>query len=440
MVNYRQINYVVMTDTKRQYETIPELQEAVYHSVHSQFMISHEEDIHKKPTTEHNTNIVISGKRSFEAAKGYKGKKVAVLNFANNHSIGGAPFSAGAQEESLCRCSTLYPCLQAMKHDFYEKHIRQFETHQINHMGNDDLIYTPGVAVFKTDERTEPIYPKMMEPQDWYFVDVITSAAPELWRGNARPVDYEAQITSRINKILDVAAREGVQVLILGAWGCGAFCNPSDVVAKVFMTQLKNYNFETVEFALATRGDLSTSTFARALGVKEESTKDKFISLLRSTSRENIEMVIHWLEANSFFDAPASVKHHNNFRGGLVKHSMEVCEEALKLHKEANLPKSSIILCSLLHDVCKADQYVMFNGQPASIRINLDKGHGKRSMYILKRRCLLPLNYDEEMAIWWHMGEYEPSKDTDSKEYLESQNIELCRLIQKADGIAAHKG
>lgn len=37
MVNYRQINYEVMTDTKRQYETIPELQEAVYHSVHSQF-------------------------------------------------------------------------------------------------------------------------------------------------------------------------------------------------------------------------------------------------------------------------------------------------------------------------------------------------------------------------------------------------------------------
>ena len=98
MVNYRQINYVVMTDTKRQYETIPELQEAVYHSVHSQFMISHEEDIHKKPTTEHNTNIVISGKRSFEAAKGYKGKKVAVLNFANNHSIGGAPFSAALRK------------------------------------------------------------------------------------------------------------------------------------------------------------------------------------------------------------------------------------------------------------------------------------------------------------------------------------------------------
>ena len=103
-----------------------------------------------------------------------------------------------------------------------------------------------------------------------YSFEYALSAAPELWRGNARPVDYEEQITSRINKILDVAAREGVQVLILGAWGCGAFCNPSDVVAKVFMTQLKNYNFETVEFALATRGDLSTNTFARALGEEVE--------------------------------------------------------------------------------------------------------------------------------------------------------------------------
>lgn len=434
-VNYKQINNEVMTDTMHQYKTIPELQEAIQHSVHSQFMVSHEEDIHQEPASECNTNIVISGKRSFEAAKDYKGKKVAVLNFANNNRIGGAPFSAGAQEESLCRCSTLLPCLQAMKHDYYEKHIRQLEAHQINHMGNDDLIYTPDVVVFKTDERTHPVYPKMMNPQDWYFVDVITSAAPELWRGNAMPADYEAQITSRINKIFDVAAREGVQVLILGAWGCGAFSNPSDVVARVFMTHLQNYNFETVEFALATRGDLSENAFGRALGVKEQSSKDKFIALLRSTGRENIDRVIHWLEANSFFDAPASV-HYHNFKGGLVKHSLEVCEEALELNKEAGLPENSVIICSLLHDVCKVDQYVMFNGQPVSIRVNLDKGHGKRSVSILKHRCFLPLDYDEEMAIWWHMGEQEPSKDTDNNEYQKSQSIELCRLIQKA----ANKG
>ena len=48
---------------------------------------------------------VIYAKEDFtdEDGKAYRGRKVAVLNFANNHSIGGAPFSAGAQEESLCR-------------------------------------------------------------------------------------------------------------------------------------------------------------------------------------------------------------------------------------------------------------------------------------------------------------------------------------------------
>ena len=440
MTNYKQINYEVMTDTQRQCESIPELKEAIHHSIFQQFMVSHEDNISQEKVQVCNTQILISGKRSFEAAKGYKYKKVAVLNFANNHSIGGAPFCAGAQEESLCRCSTLYPCLQAMEKKFYAKHRHQYEIHEINHMGNDDLIYTPGVVVFKTDERTEPIYPRMMSPVDWYFVDVITSAAPELWHGNQMPNDYESQITTRIKKIFDVAAKENVEVLILGAWGCGAFRNPSDIVARVFMEQLQNYNFETVEFALASNGDLSESPFAKALKQAPKYTsKDKIINLLRSTGRENIEKVILYLENNNFFEAPASVRFHNNIQGGLAKHSLEVYEEALKLNKDARLPETSIILCSLLHDICKADQYIMSDGKPDSIRKNLDKGHGKRSMYILKRGCGLPLNYDEEMAIWWHMGEYELSKDNHNKEYKDSQDIALCRLIQKADSIAAHK-
>lgn len=279
MHNYRQINYEVMSDTVHQYENIPELRDAIHLSITRQYTIAHEDVIPLSVTsltdeagargrgsaTERNSNIVISGKRTFEAAKGYKGKKVAVLNFANNHSIGGAPFVAGAQEESLCRCSTLYPCLQAMNEEFYKKHISQYEHGAINYMGNDDLIYTPDVVVFKTDERTTPVYPKMMPRNEWYCVDVITSAAPELWRGNPMPHDYEAQIASRIKKILDVAALERVEVLILGAWGCGAFCNPIDVVARVFRTMLANYNFETVEFALCAHDDLSNSPFASAL-------------------------------------------------------------------------------------------------------------------------------------------------------------------------------
>jgi len=41
--------------------------------------------------------------------------------------------------------------------------------------------------------------------------------------------------------------------------------NPVDVVARVFRTLLKNYNFQTVEFALATHNDLSNDAFAQAI-------------------------------------------------------------------------------------------------------------------------------------------------------------------------------
>lgn len=263
MTDYRTINRQVMTDTKRQYESIEALKEAINNSIRHQYMVTQEENI-DQPIVEHSKTLhVCSGKRSFEAAKAYKGKKTAVLNFANNHAIGGAPFSAGAQEESLCRCSTLLPCLEAMREPFYDRHISQYMARQIGPMGNDDLIYTPNVVVFKSDERTDPVYPKMMEQNEWYKVDVITCAAPELKNMRSRPSNYEEIITSRIKKILDVAAKEQVEVLILGKWGCGAFKNPSDVVARVFRILLKNYNFETVEFALASRDDISGSPFAR---------------------------------------------------------------------------------------------------------------------------------------------------------------------------------
>lgn len=264
MWNYEMINHDVMTDTKKQYESVDELKEAVKSSIEQQYMVAQEENIDQPPVEKSETRYVCSGKRSFKAAKAYKGKKTAVLNFANNHSIGGSPFHAGAQEESLCRCSTLYPCLEAMRVPFYLKHACQFKRGEIGYMGNDDLIYTPDVVVFKTDELTDPIYPRMMEKSEWYKVDVITCAAPELRRLRSKPSDYEEAIFSRVKKILDVAAKEKVEVLILGEWGCGAFKNDSIIVSKAFYSLLKNYNFETVEFALSSKGDVSNSPFYKA--------------------------------------------------------------------------------------------------------------------------------------------------------------------------------
>ena len=262
---YREINFEVMSDTQRRYETNPELIEAIEWSIKNQYMVAEEENIDLPAADTISTRYIVSGKRSFEAAKEYSGKKVAVLNYANNVSIGGAPFRAGAQEESLCRCSTLLPCLQAMEEPFYKKHRRQARKKEINYMGNDDLIYTPDVVVFKSDLRTDPVYPQMLDRDEWYKVNVITCAAPVMARVSTRPDNYETVIRSRIKKILDVAAKEKNEVVILGAWGCGAFRNPIKIVSRVFVELVKNYPFEIVEFALATRNDVGSSAFAQAL-------------------------------------------------------------------------------------------------------------------------------------------------------------------------------
>ena len=44
----------------------------------------------------------------------------------------------------------------------------------------------------------------------------------------------------------------GAEVLILGAFGCGAFCNPPELVAEVFAKFTEKYRecFEVIEYAV----------------------------------------------------------------------------------------------------------------------------------------------------------------------------------------------
>lgn len=63
-----------------------------------------------------------------------------------------------------------------MQNRFYTPH-RQAQ----NPIHNDDIIYTPEVLVFKTDTAV----PRRMDEAEWYAVDVITCAAPNLRRSPA---------------------------------------------------------------------------------------------------------------------------------------------------------------------------------------------------------------------------------------------------------------
>ena len=83
---------------------------------------------------------------------------------------------------------------------------------------------------------------------------MIVSAAPALYDKYDKN-QYRQVMTERIRRILDLAAKEKVEVLILGAFGCGAFKNPPEIVADIFASLIKDYSFETVEFAVFCRSD-----------------------------------------------------------------------------------------------------------------------------------------------------------------------------------------
>ena len=59
-------------------------------------------------------------------------------------------------------------------------------------------------------------------------------------------------LTARIRRIFEIAATNGNEVLILGAFGCGAFRNPPQIVAEVFNAVMQDYlcYFDTIEYAV----------------------------------------------------------------------------------------------------------------------------------------------------------------------------------------------
>lgn len=259
------------------------LQQAIKESVNKQKLYLEAEEIVVPESKGLSSKTVVSTKRSFEAASAYAraGKRVAVLNFASSTNPGGGvTHGSSAQEECLCRCSTLYHCLDIdmMWDKFYKPHRKAGDP-----LYNDDCLYTPGVTVFKSDIS----FPERMEEKDWYQVDVITCAAPNLrdipsnlmnpFAGNA-PADIEEDglyglHLQRLERVFRVAAANGAEVLILGAFGCGAFCNPPEVVARAFKKIQEKYAsyFETIEYAVFCGGHETQNydAFCEVLGAKE---------------------------------------------------------------------------------------------------------------------------------------------------------------------------
>ncbi len=197
--------------------------------------------------TKKSTIIRVTNRTTLEAAQSLIAEYsvVASLNFASAKNPGGGFLSGSqAQEESLARASGLYSTLQTQP-DFYSFHRRQATCAYSDH-----LIYSPHVPVFRDDEG-------WLLPTPWKS-SFITAAAVNAGAVRRNEPAQAGKIIStmqrRAKMVLAVAALQGYDALVLGAWGCGVFQNEPTSIARLFATTLSEPPFEGrfahVEFAV----------------------------------------------------------------------------------------------------------------------------------------------------------------------------------------------
>ncbi len=180
-------------------------------------------------------------------------KPILVLNLANPvNPGGGVRRGAKAQEEDLCRRSSLLVSLESAKAEAYYDYNRSLETF----MGSHALMIHPQVEIIK-DENGFLL-------TETTIVAVMTCAAPMLTGGmeGMTQKQYETMVYDRITGMLKVAAYLGYERLILGAFGCGAFGNDAAIVSDLFCKALKEFNFDgmresdvfrSIDFAVLSR-------------------------------------------------------------------------------------------------------------------------------------------------------------------------------------------
>ena len=183
--------------------------------------------------------------------------KVAALNFANAYHPGGGYLNgARAQEEDLCRLMpTLYSSLKRLKYPMKEP----------------TCFFTQAWLA-----RTAGSYSLDGPP---VLVNILSAAMPDLgsWHNKLTAGDrkWDATVRLRMRAVLHAAREEKCETIVLGAFGCGAFANPPEMVAKIFAEVLASDEFRgafsTVVFAiLEFKGSDSgnVAAFVRACGAQ----------------------------------------------------------------------------------------------------------------------------------------------------------------------------
>ncbi|MCH5188132.1 MAG: phosphohydrolase [Oscillospiraceae bacterium] len=161
--------------------------------------------------------------------------------------------------------------------------------------------------------------------------------------------------------------------------------------------------------------------------------KDEFTSLMNFVENET-----------AYLSAPASTRYHLNHEGGLLEHSVNVCEALLKLRLALSpgISEESCVVVALLHDLGKAGvpgkplylpntptQKQKEYGIAAPFRMSDRLTYMSvpvRSLYLIGPR--FPLTEDEAQAIVYHDGQY-----VDDNHSVAAKEKPLLLLLHYAD-------
>jgi uncharacterized protein (TIGR02452 family) len=176
------------------------------------------------------------------------GLNVAGLNMANPvNAGGGVKRGAFAQEENCFRRSNYFMALPQSMYPIPET----------------GCIYTPLITVFKDKDY------QMMKP---FTVSMIACAAiidPLLTDDGEYVKQDDVKIMKhKIGQMFQVAYKNKIDTLVLGAFGCGAFGNPPKQVASMFNEYLDIYNkcFKYIIFAIKSQNDINYQIFSQIIG------------------------------------------------------------------------------------------------------------------------------------------------------------------------------
>jgi uncharacterized protein (TIGR02452 family) len=170
--------------------------------------------------------------------------KISVLNFANSHHVcGGYLKGSMAQEEELCRTIIdLFPSLAILANR--NKYYKNFKWYK-------HVLYSSNLSLYRYDNIQSNGNYNFINP---IKVSVITAAAPNL-NNNTRLIEIFKKNPDKIFKTIykiiktiyllpiylnNINKERKINVLILGAFGCGAF-SPSNNIEKYLGIKYNKY-------------------------------------------------------------------------------------------------------------------------------------------------------------------------------------------------------